>query len=235
VFADFFEVGEEAGELVVEAAAAVGDGLDVFRLAILFPEAGDGLERDEQRGRGAEDDATLEGPFVERAVVFGSEDEGGLEGDEHEHVVGRDEFAGVLVFFGAELLDVSADGGGVVAGGGEAGGVVGGVDGAFVGDEGNLGVDDEVARIGEAEDDVGAEAAAVVGGERFLREVILAADEAGGFEEAVEDEFAPGTAGLRLALERGGESVRLVGDTGVEEAELLDLALRAERSSLSVL
>ena len=223
VFADVFEVGEEAGEFVVEQAAAGGDRLDVFRLPVLFPEAGDGLEGDEEGGGGAENHPAVEGPLVERAVVFGGEDEGGFEGHEHEHVVGRDEFAGVFVFLGAELLDVGADGGGVFAGGGEAGGVIGGVDGAFVGDEGHFRVDDEVAGVGEAKDDVGAEAAAVGGGERFLGEVVLTFEEAGGFEEAVEDEFAPGTAGLGLTLEGGGQGVGFVGDAGVEEAELFDL------------
>lgn len=58
-----------------------------------------------------------------------------------------------------------------------------------------------------------------------MGEVILSLDEAGGFEEAVEDEFAPGTAGLRLAFEGGGEGVGFVGDAGVEEAELIDLGL----------
>ena len=43
MFADFFQVGEEAGKLVVEEAAAGRDGLDVFRLAILLPEGGDSL------------------------------------------------------------------------------------------------------------------------------------------------------------------------------------------------
>ena len=138
MFADVFEVGEEAGEFVVEQAAAGGDGLDVFRLPILLPEAGDGLEGDEEGGGGAENHPAVEGPLVERAVVFGGEDEGGFEGHEHEHVVGGDEFAGVFVFLGAELLDVGADGGGVLARGGEAGGVVGGVDRAFVGDEGHF-------------------------------------------------------------------------------------------------
>lgn len=148
MFADFFQVGEEAGKLVVEEAAAGRDGLDVFRLAILLPEGGDRLEGDEERRSGAENHAAVEGPLVKAAVVFGGENKGGFEGHEHEHVVGRDEFAGVFVFLRAELLDVGADGGGVFAGGGEAGGIVGGVDGAFVGDEGNFGVDDEVAGIG---------------------------------------------------------------------------------------
>ena len=33
MFADFFEVGEEAGEFIVKEAAAGRDGLDIFRLA----------------------------------------------------------------------------------------------------------------------------------------------------------------------------------------------------------
>ena len=225
VFADFFEVGEEAGEFVVKEAAAGRDGLDIFRLAILFPEGGDGFEGDEKGGRSAENDAAVEGPFVERAVVFGGENKSGFEGHKHQHVIGGDEFAGVFVFFRAELLHVGADGGGVFAGGGETCGIVAGVHGAFVSDEGNFRVDDEVAGVGEPKNDIRAEAAAVVGGEGFLGEVVLALDEAGGFQQAVENEFAPGTAGLRLAFEGGGEGVGFVGDAGVEEAELIDLGL----------
>ena len=80
-----------------------------------------------------------------------------------------------------------------------------------------------MAGVGEAKDDVGAEAAAIGGGERFLGEVVLTFEQAGGFEEAVEDEFAPGPAGLRLALEGGGQGVGFVGDAGIEQAELVDL------------
>ena len=165
VFADFFEIGEEPGELVIEEAAAGGDGLDIFRLTILFPKGGDGLEGDEEGGGGAEDDAAIEGPFVEGAVVLGGENEGWFEGDKHQHIVGGDEFARVFVFFGAELLHVGADGGGMLARGGDTGGVVGGIDGSFVGDEGDFRVDDEVAGIGEAHNHVRAEATSVVGGE----------------------------------------------------------------------
>ena len=87
-----------------------------------------------------------------------------------------------------------------------------------------------MAGIRQAQDDVGAESAAIVSGEAFLSEVILSLDESGGFEETIEDEFAPRSAGLGLAFERVGEGVGFVGDTDVELAELLDL--RFERGAV---
>lgn len=224
--ADLFEVGVKAGEFVVEQAAAAGDFLDVARLALLFPDGGDRLQRREQHRRRDDDHAAVERPFVDRAVGFECERERRIDRDEHEHVVGREELAGVGVLFPGELFDVAAHGGDVglarefLRGGVEA------VDDLLVVDERDFRIDHEVPLVGEAQDDVGADAAAAVGAdERFLDEIIFARAEAGAFEEPVEDDLAPRAARLGLAFQGLRERVRFVGDAGVELAELLDLGL----------
>ena len=63
--ADGFEIINKAGEFVVEGAATIGDGLNIFRLPVLFPKHGHCFEGDEEGGCGAKNDATIEGPFVE--------------------------------------------------------------------------------------------------------------------------------------------------------------------------
>ena len=77
--------------------------------------------------------------------------------------------------------------------------------------EGHLGVDDDAAVFGQADDGVGLEAA-VGGGGADLEVVVAAFLEAGSFEDAREDEFAPVAGGFVVALQGLGEVVGLFAD-----------------------
>ena len=217
---------EVSGKLVVELAGLLGDLEGVFVLLFLLPEVLDDAEGGEQGGGGDDDDVFLEGGIVEGGVAAKGEVEGGFDGDKDEDEVEGVEAAGLLIVFQGDAFDVAGDGEDVLLQGLLGLGVVLGVDVAFKGIEGDLGIDDDVAVTGEVHDDVRADApvAAIdLGVEGVLDEVFLALGEAGFLQNGLKDHFAPIALAFGLALQGLGEGVGVVRDLPVELFELLQV------------
>ena len=99
------------------------------------------------------------------------------------------------------------------------------VDTVGIGDERDLGIDDEVAATGKQDDDIGTDGAVALAvfafnaGEGLLEDVLLAFAQARLVEQIAENEFAPVALRLGRATQRSGEVARFFGELLVETAE----------------
>src|ERR1035437_10916637 len=80
--------------------------------------------------------------------------------------------------------------------------------------------------VRQADNNIGPCLSAVLVGQRLLDDIILAAPEAAPFQQALQHEFAPSAADLRLALQRLRERMSLVGDMGIQQTQLFDLTFQ---------
>lgn len=190
----------EGRDAVVELAAEGADFVGVFGHRFLAPTVGGGFEKGDEGGRRGEQNAAGEGAVHETGI-------GGERGSE-EVVAGEkedDELGSGLkllpVIFGTEGVDMAPDLLGMLRETGGAGGFVGGIDGGAIGFERGFGVDDDALAAGEADDEIGAEAA---GGRGFLLGKIAVGQHVGHLNDAAKLEFPP-TAGEGRGTKRGGK------------------------------
>ena len=87
-FSDFGEVGDEVDEFLVEFGAAVDNVGYAAGLLLLLPEVVYDADDEEQRGGAYEEDVAVVGFAPEVVALLHGEEEGWLDGDEHDYEVG---------------------------------------------------------------------------------------------------------------------------------------------------
>ena len=183
-----------------------GDFAGVFRDGFLPPAVGNGAQQGDERGGRGEDDALVHAAFDQAGIALERGGEERFAGQEkHGELRRLGELRGVV--FRGKLLDVGADLAGVALQGLLADGVVGGFERVEVAVHRRFGIDDDGFPAGQADDEVGAEFFAFVGGGAVLGFEIAMFLHAGEFDDAAELHFAPLAAAGRLAQgldERGG-------------------------------
>ena len=97
---------------------------------------------------------------------------------------------------------------------------------AFVGDERDFGVDDHIFAVGHADDDIGTQPFAIGGDEAFLGGVFPPFLQSRLFEDAFQNEFAPGALSLGLAFEGVGEVDGVLADLLIEGFEVMDFVIK---------
>ena len=143
---------------------------------------------------------------IRRGVQRGVER--GFDRHEEKDKVRRIDAGQIRVVFRRELLDVPAQGIGMFLRRRRAIPVASRAALAFVGDERDLGVDDQLPAAGQIEHHVGLQAPATFARGRDLGAEMLAFDQPRFFQHRLKDHLAPVAAGFRLTLQGLGEVAR---------------------------
>ena len=177
-------------------------------LFVLLPELRDQARGGHDIGCRDQHDVPLQGlaDKIRRGVQRGVER--GFDRYEEEDKVRRIDAGQIRVVFRRQLLDVPAQGTGMFLRRRRAFLVAGRAALAFVGDERDLGVDDQLPAAGQIEHHVGLQAPATFAGGRDLGAEMLAFDQPRFFQHRLEDHLAPVAAGFRLTLQGLSEVAR---------------------------
>ena len=170
---------------------------------------------------------------MQRVVVVHSLDVGRFDRHEHQHEFQRIHARQVGVTLVGEFAHVLAQRGQVRGQLHVALGAVRRATIALVGGQRHLGIDDNVAPLGQMHDHIRARAPAGVVGQRHLGLVAAAFLQSRRFEHAFEHHLAPSALRLRIALERAREIDRVLADTLVEIFQGGDFGL--QRTAILVL
>ena len=190
--AEPLQVLGEGGHALVEGLAGGADLLGVLGEGGLPPAEGHGAQQGHEPGRPAGNDLLPHGVLQQGAVLLQGGAQEGLAGQEQHHEVGAARELRPVGLAG-QLAHPLAHLAGVAPQGGPLGGLVVGVDGVQVGVQGRLGVHDQLALVGQADDQVRAQALAVVAGGHLLGEVGVG-HHAGQLHQPAQGQLAPAAA-----------------------------------------
>ena len=184
----------------IQLLAELAHLLCLFLHLGLAPMAGQRAGERQEGGRAADDDAIARGALPQLHIRFQRGGDEIVAGDIHDDEVGR---LGELLPIGlaAERVGMGAHGAGMVGEIAFAGRAIDLIDGVQIGFERAFDVDHQLLVAGQADDEVGAQAAILHRHRHFLLEVDEGG-EAGGFDEVLELLFAPAPPGLGRGAER---------------------------------
>ena len=159
--------------------------------------------------------------------------ERGFRRHEQNDEVERARLQHVLVALAGEAADVGAHSAGVRRQGAGARGVVVGADPRDVRGDRHLRVDHHRLAVGQVDDDIWAQARAVVGGVAALDDVFAAFGQTNALQQILQDHLAPVTLDLGFAGQRPAEGLGLVTELGLRLAQAFEQV--EQRGAVAVL
>ena len=172
---------------------------------LIAPEIGDSPQRHQQRGRAHQHNVVFQRFANEFRLAIDRQQEGRLHRDKHQNVVERAQPRQLLVVFTPQQAHMVAYGSDMLLQRRFTGIIIFGIEIAFVGHQGHLGIDNHVFPLRQTDNHIRLHPRAVVRFDAHLGLIFMALPQPGRFQHAGQHHLAPVALGFVIALKRASQ------------------------------